>query len=232
MELPMHQTALVTGASSGIGFEIVRQLCGRGLRVFATGRDAGRLDDLHRETGCFAEPFDLALPEAPVALYAAAKAAFGVAPDVLINNAGFNRRKAPVTDITAEELDESYAVNVRAAVLLCRAAMRDMTPRKSGHIINVASTVVWQQVENSSIYCAVKCALHGFTVALIKEARPHGIKVTAVYPGGTDTAFRAIDRPDYMKPESAARMIVDTLFAPADVNVHQLTFRPFVETNF
>lgn len=139
----MHQTALVTGASSGIGLEIVRQLCGRGLRVFATGRDAGRLDALRRETGCFAEPFDLALPEAPGALYAAAKAAFGVAPDVLINNAGFNRRKAPVTDITAEELDESYAVNVRAAVLLCRVAMRDMIPRKSGHIINVASTVVW-----------------------------------------------------------------------------------------
>lgn len=228
----MIKTALVTGASSGIGLEIARQLCGRGVRVFATGRDSGRLNSLCGETGCLAAPFDLARPETPPALYAAAKAALGVAPDAVINNAGFNRRKAPVTEITAEELDEHLAVNFRAAALLCGEAMRDMIPRKSGHIVNVASTVVWHQAENYSVYSASKCALHGFTVSLIKEARQHGIKVTGVYPGGTDTPFRAAERHDYLKPESAARMIVETLFAPADVVVHQLTFRPMVETNF
>jgi NAD(P)-dependent dehydrogenase (short-subunit alcohol dehydrogenase family) len=228
----MKKTVLVTGASSGIGREVVRQLCERGVRVFATGRDVGRLDSLRQETGCFVAPFDLARPEAPAELYAAAKAALGVAPDFLINNAGFNRRKAPVVDITAADLDEHMAVNFRAAVLLCGEAMRDMIPRKSGHIVNVASTVVWHQAENYSLYGASKCALHGFTVSLIKEARPHGIKVTGVYPGGTDTPFRALERPDYLRPESAARMIVDTLFVPADVVVHQLTFRPLVETNF
>lgn len=228
----MIQTVLVTGASSGIGRDLVRQLCARGLTVFATGRDVARLVSLRQETGCFVEPFDLAMPEAPAALYAAAKAAFGAPPDAVINNAGFNRRKGPVTDITAADLDGHMAVNFRAAALLCGQAMRDMIPRKSGHIINVVSTVVWHKAENYSVYCAAKCALHGLTVCLIKEARPHGIKVTGVYPGGTDTPFRALDRPDYMKPESAARMIVDTLFAPDDVVVHQLTFRPMVEANF
>jgi NAD(P)-dependent dehydrogenase (short-subunit alcohol dehydrogenase family) len=211
---------------------MVRQLCDRGLRVFATGRDSGRLAELCRETGCLAEPFNLARPETPAALYAAAKTALGAPPDFLINNAGFNRRKVPVIEVTAEELDEHMAVNFRAAALLCGEAMRDMIPRKSGHIINVASTVVWHKAENYSVYCATKCALHGFTVCLIKEARPHGIKVTGVYPGGTDTPFRTLERPDYMKPESAARMIVDTLFAPDDVVVHQLTFRPLSESNF
>lgn len=228
----MNKSALVTGASSGIGLEIVRQLCVRGVRVFATGRDPGRLASLRCETGCFVAPYDLSLPETPAALYAAAKTALGTPPDFLINNAGFNRRKAPVTDVTATELDEYMAVNFRAAALLCGEAMRDMIPRKSGHIVNVASTVVWHQSENYSMYCASKCALHGFTVCLIKEARPHGIKVTGVYPGGTDTPFRALERPDYLRPESAARMIVDTLFVPADVVVHQLTFRPLVESNF
>ncbi len=228
----MNKTALVTGASRGIGREIVKLLSGRGIRVFATGRDTGQLESLRKETGCLAAAFDLAQAEVPAKLYAAAKVALGTAPDFLINNAGFNRRKMPVTDITAADLDEHYAVNLRAAVLLCSEAMRDMIPRRSGHIINVASTVVWHQAENYSVYCATKCALHGFTVSLIKEARVHGIKVTGVYPGGTDTTFRALERPDYMRPESAARMIVDTLFAPDDVVVHQLTFRPMAETNF
>ncbi len=228
----MKKSVLITGASSGIGLEMVRQLCERGLRVFATGRDSARLTALSRETGCFAEAFDLSHPDVPGVLYATAKRALGTPPDFLINNAGFNRRKGPVTEVTAADLDEHMAVNFRAAALLCGEAMRDMIPRKAGHIVNVASTVVWHQSENYSVYCASKSALHGFTVCLIKEARVHGIKVTGVYPGGTDTPFRSIERPDYLKPESAAKMIVDTLFAPADVVVHQLTFRPMVESNF
>ena len=226
------KTALVTGATRGIGREIVRQLSARGVRVFATGRNARLLETLCDETGCHAQAFDLSRPEEPALLYAAARTALGGAPDFLVNNAGFNRRKAPVTEITAAELDEHYAVNLRAPVLLCGLAMRDMIPRKSGHIINVASTVVWHQAENYSVYCATKCALHGFTVSLIKEARQHGIKVTGAYPGGTDTEFRAAERPDYLRAESAAHMIVDALFVPADVVVHQLTFRPMIETNF
>ena len=228
----MIKSVLVTGASSGIGRDVVRQLCARGLAVVATGRDAERLAALRQETGCYAASFDLSQPEAPAELYAAARAALGGPPDALVNNAGFNRRKGPVTDITAVELDAHMAVNFRAAALLCREAMRDMMTRKAGHIINVVSTVVWHKAEHYSVYCASKCALHGFTACLIKEARPHGIKVTGVYPGGTDTPFRALERPDYMKSESAARMIVDTLFVPDDVVVHELTFRPMVETNF
>jgi NADP-dependent 3-hydroxy acid dehydrogenase YdfG len=59
-----------------------------------------------------------------------------------------------------------------------------------------------------------------------------GVKVTAVYPGGVDTEFRPNARPDYMKPESAARMIVHCVTAPEDVVVHEITYRPMVETNF
>jgi short-subunit dehydrogenase len=87
-------------------------------------------------------------------------------------------------------------------------------------------------MENYSVYSSMKYALHGFTGCLVKEARQVGVKVTAVYPGGVNTTFRPNARPDYLRPESAARMIVQCVTAPEDVVVHELTFRPMVETNF
>lgn len=224
-------TALVTGATRGIGRAVVQQLAARQVRVFATGRDSARLDALRRETGCLGAVFDLSIPRQVTELYAAAEAALGHL-DFVVNNAGFNRRKAPLAETTPEEFDEQYAVNLRAPYLLCREALRAMAPRRSGHIVNVISTCALYSNETMGVYTAMKWGLRGLTGVLIKEARPHGVKVTAVYPGGTDTEFRATPRPDYMHPESAAKLIVDVLFAPADAVVHELTFRPLVETNF
>ena len=103
---------------------------------------------------------------------------------------------------------------------------------QGGHIVNVISSVVHLGIETMGAYSTMKMGLLGLTRVLIKEARPYGVKVTAVHPGGTDTNFREKERPDYMKPESVAHMIGDVLFAPDDVVVHELTFRPLVETNF
>ena len=78
----------------------------------------------------------------------------------------------------------------------------------------------------------MKYGLMGFTKCLIKEAREVNVKVTAVYPGGTDTGFRPEERPDYLLAGSAAKMIVHCITAPDDVVVHDLTYRPMVEGNF
>ncbi|MBI9020598.1 MAG: SDR family oxidoreductase [Verrucomicrobia bacterium] len=227
----MSRTVLVTGATRGIGRELVKQLCAQGFTVFATGRDRHLLDELKKETGCLGELFNLAEPDAPVALYAAASAVLG-GVDILINNAGANLGKEPVIDVPAERLDASYAINFRAPFLLCREALREMGARKSGHILNVVSTIARTSAPNYSTYCSLKYALHGFTQCLIKEAQQVNVKVTGVYPGGTDTDFRPEDRPDYLKPESTARMIVHCITAPEDVVVHELVCRPMVETNF
>ena len=227
----MSGTALITGATRGIGREVARQLKAAGYAVFVTGRDAAPLAALQAELGADGLAIDLAGAEAPVRLYAAARAALGQV-DVLVNNAGFNRAKTPLTEVTAEELDQSYAVNVRAAVLLAREALKDMAARRAGHIVNVVSSIVRFKAENYSVYTMMKHALHGFTGCLAKEARAVGVKVTGAYPGGVDTTFRAQARPDYMRPESAARLIVDCIRAPADVVVHEIVYRPMVETNF
>lgn len=225
------RTALITGATRGIGREVARQLNAAGFAVFITGRDATALETLQRELACPGLVTDLANADAPVGLFAAAREALGRV-DVLVNNAGFNRAKAPLAQVTARDLDESYGVNVRAPILLAREALEDMTTRRSGHIVNVISSVARTSMENYAVYATMKYALHGFNACLIKEARLVGVKVTGVYPGGVDTTFRPTARPDYLRPESAARMIVQCITAPDDVVVHELVFRPIIETNF
>jgi short-subunit dehydrogenase len=225
------RTALVTGASRGIGREVARQLKAAGFAVFVTGRDPQRIEAVQTELACPGLALDLADAEAPVRLFAAALEALGRV-DVLVNNAGFNKAKDPLTKVTATDLDASYAVNVRAPILLAREALEHMAAHRSGHIVNVVSSIAHVRTENYSVYTTMKCALHGFTGCLIKEARLVGVKVTGVYPGGVDTSFRATPRPDYLRPESAARMIVQCITAPDDVVVHELTYRPMVESNF
>ncbi|WP_428774372.1 SDR family oxidoreductase [Vibrio sp.] len=223
-----YQTVLVTGATKGIGRALVIHLCQRGYRVFASGRDSEALEQLKMETGCAGQSFDLSRPEQVLKLYQQARQELGQI-DVLVNNAGMNSRKCAVADTTLEEFELQYAVNLRAPYLLCREAVREMQARQQGYIINVISTVAKRSSETMGVYTAMKQGLAGLNNVLVKEAQPHGIKVTGVYPGGTNTTFRAQERPQYMSPESVAVMIGQLLTNPQDVVVHDLTFRPMVE---
>ncbi len=227
----MSRTVFVTGATRGIGRELAKQLAGLGFSVFATGRDEELLESLKAETNCLGAVADLAEPAQAVEIYAKARKALG-SVDVLINSAGLNNRKAPIADIPLDDWELQYAVNLRAPMLLSREAFRDMAERQSGHIVNVLSTIAKTSQPNYSIYSTMKYGLMGFTKCLIKEAREVNVKVTAVYPGGTDTDFRSEERPEYLRAESTAKMIVHCITAPEDVVVHDLTCRPMVESNF
>ena len=141
------RTALVTGASRGIGRCVVLEMVRRDIRVFASGRDVEQLERLREESGCTVSARDLAHCEEVLELYGEAKAFFGEAPDILVNNAGFNH-KSPLLEASVEEFDAQYAVNLRAPFLLCREAGRDMRSRGSGHIVNVLSTCALFSNEN------------------------------------------------------------------------------------
>lgn len=227
----MGKMVFITGATRGIGRDLAKQLTALGFSVFATGRDEVLLEELKAETGCMGAVADLSDPEQGVDIYRQAKDALGQV-DILINNAGLNNRKAPVVDIQLDDWERQYAVNLRAPMLLSREALKDMAGRKSGHIVNVVSTIAKTSQPNYSTYCTMKYGLMGFTKCLIKEAREVNVKVTAVYPGGTDTDFRPEERPEYLLAESAAKMIVHCITAPDDVVVHDLTYRPMEESNF
>lgn len=225
------ETAIVTGATRGIGRQVAAALRRRGIRVVATGRDVGLLNSLAAETGCITIACDLRDPDGVLNFYNEARDMVGDI-DLLINNAGFNSRKAPIMETSLEEFDAQYAVNLRAPYILCREALQDMSVRRTGHIVNVLSTVCRASIPTMGVYSTMKYGLMALTQVLIKEAREHHVKVTGVYPGGTDTEFREAGRPDYMKPESVAEMVLTAIFSPDDVVVHELTFRPIVESNF
>ncbi len=222
------KTILITGATSGIGYELTKQLCEKGFKVVASGRSEDKLVQLKQQTGCEVVVADLSDAGETVGLFDKAIALVG-GVDVLINNAGMIARKCPIEEFTLDEFEEQYAINLRAPALLSREALKVMKPKKSGQIINVVSTAAKRANETMSIYSAMKQGFAGFSAILMKEAQPHGIKVTSLFPGGTDTNFREAERPEYMHPASVAKAVIQVLDLPADVVMHEMTFRPMVE---
>ncbi|GAM54080.1 short-chain dehydrogenase/reductase SDR [Vibrio ishigakensis] len=219
---------LVTGATSGIGFELAKLLSKQGHKVVATGRNRDKLQQLENEHQCLVIAADLANTNELDDMFELAVHQLGHL-DVLINNAGLNTRKAMIDEFSLEEFDFQYAVNLRAPALLCQKALKVMKPNESGTIINVVSTVAKRANESMSVYTAMKQGFAGFSSILMKEAQPHGIKVSTLFPGGTDTNFREQSRPQYMSPESVAKTIAAILSLPDDVVMHEMLFRPPVE---
>jgi NAD(P)-dependent dehydrogenase (short-subunit alcohol dehydrogenase family) len=232
-----QKTVFLTGASRGIGRAVALRLARAGARLALAGRDRRALETVAEEARAlsaaevFISAFDLREEEAVLGFYREARRSLGP-PEVLINNAGFISRRAPIAEMTTEEFDATLSVNLRAPFILIREALRDMAAREKGHLVNILSTVCHHANENMGIYTAAKMGLSGLTEVLRKEARPRGIRVSAIYPGGTDTDFRPKRRPEYMKPESVAEAVHAVLTMPEDLVVHSLTFRPMVETNF
>ncbi len=222
------KSILITGATSGIGYELTKALSQKKYRIVATGRDQEKLEQLHAQTGCHIIQADLSDAAQVQNLFDATMRELGTL-DILINNAGMNSRKCGIDEFTLDEFDHQYAVNLRAPALLSREALKVMKPRQCGQIINVVSTVAKRSNEMMSVYTAMKQGLAGFSAILMKEAQPHGIKVTSLFPGGADTNFREADRPQYMHPKSVADTVMLLLELPQDVVMHEMTFRPPVE---
>jgi short-subunit dehydrogenase len=186
-------TSLVTGASSGIGEAFARALAARGSSLVLVARSAARLEALGAELsarhGVRADVIaaDLADPGAPDAIVAELRAR-SIEIDTLINNAGFGTHGEFATLDGRRERDE-VIVNVYAPVALTRALLPGMVARKSGAIVNVASTAAFQPVPYMATYGATKAFLLSFGEALAEEVRAHGVRVVVLCPGQTDTAF-------------------------------------------
>ena len=206
----MAKTALVTGASRGIGQAIARMLADRGYTV------AGG----YRETEPKAYPgitffsADIATAEGAKALVDAALQTLGHI-DLLVNNAGIAQNKL-FTDITDKDWEKMISTNLSSVFYMCRSVLPDMISRKSGKIINIAS--MWGEVGGSCEvhYSAAKAGVIGLTRALAKEVSPSGIRVNAVSPGAIMTDMMAEYSDEDMK-EITNGIPLERIGTPEDV---------------
>jgi short-subunit dehydrogenase len=183
--------ALITGASAGLGVDFARQLSARGHRLVLVARRLDRLEALAAELGnARAVAMDLAALGAAARLLAdVAKA--GEQVEILVNNAGFGLRGL-VAELDAARLREMIDLNIGTLTDLCRAVAPQMVARRSGSILNVASTGAFQPGPGMAVYFATKAFVLSFTEALHEELKPHGVKVTALCPGPTRTEFGSV----------------------------------------
>ncbi len=190
--LPLEgRTALVTGASRGIGAAIASALDRAGARVALVARDVAALDAtaerLRNDPVVLAA--DLADPDVPARLVAEASDRLG-GIDVLVNNAAVAAR-APTEQLDAALVDRLYAVNVRAPLLLIGALIPSMVERGSGVIISLSSVSAVVGTPRRAAYAATKGAIDAATRSLAIELGPHGIRVNSVAPGVVDTEMWA-----------------------------------------
>ena len=184
----MTPVALVTGASAGLGVEFARQLSKRGHRLVLAARRKDRLEELARELGnARAVAIDLSKATASAKLMADIEAN-GETVDLLVNNAGFGLI-GRFAELDAKRERQMIDLNIGALTDLCRAVAPAMIARKSGSILNVASTAAFQPGPKMAVYFATKAFVLSLSEALHEELKPHGIKVTCLCPGPTRTEF-------------------------------------------
>lgn len=188
------KTVLVTGASSGIGREMVRWLGRFGSSLLLSGRDRGALqalaDEIKSRGGRVTDIYlvDLAEEKAVNDLCGGVVKHHPV--DILINNAGFGDM-ADFSGIKEETYRSMMEVNMRAVVSLCRCFLPEMLNRSGTGILNVGSVASFFPTPHSALYGATKHFILGFTDALHEEVRAKGVHVTGLYPGKTMTRFIA-----------------------------------------
>jgi uncharacterized protein len=184
----MQKVALITGASAGLGVEFARQLSASGHRLVLVARRKDRLDELAKGLGnARAVSLDLSKKGAAAKLMADVAAA-GETVELLVNNAGFGLI-GRFAELDPDRLRQMIDLNCGVLTELCRAVAPAMIARKSGAILNVASTAAFQPGPKMAVYFATKAFVLSLSEALHEELKPHGIRVSCLCPGPTRTEF-------------------------------------------
>lgn len=231
-----YKTALVTGASSGMGYAIAERLSREGLEVHGVGRSAEGLKKLADQTGATVHVVDVSNTAALAELLS------GLEIDVLVNNAGVSRPGNILTSDTFD-IDEQIDVNLRAALQLARLTLPGMIERNRGHIVNITSIAGHYEFGGHTVYHATKAAMHTVSRQLRVDVYGKDIRVTEICPGRVETdIFAKVQKIDPAeahkrffadfecpKPEDIADAIAFAIAAPHYVNVGMIEIMPTLQ---
>ncbi|MDX2315235.1 MAG: SDR family oxidoreductase [Gammaproteobacteria bacterium] len=232
MALDDYASALVTGASSGIGAAVVRSLCSRGITVHAMARRQQRLEALAEETGCITHVLDVRETSRIFDVIS------GLDADIVVNNAGLGRGFGKLYEASLEDIDTTIDTNVRAAIHVLRASLPGMLSRNRGHVVNMSSVAGLYPLA-APIYGASKGAVHRLSQDLRLDLAGSRVRVTEICPGRVSTEFfdAAVDDPkrraaitntgiSELTAEDIAAAVVYAVDAPWRVNVSLIELQP------
>jgi short-subunit dehydrogenase len=233
-------SALVTGASSGIGAAIADELGRRGVRTIVVARRRDRLEELaDRHDGFEVVVADLTTDAGQQSV---AERISDVANpiDLVVNNAGFGTAGS-FHELDPARLAREIELNVAALTRLSHAALAAMVPRRRGWLLNVSSVAGFQAAPRLAVYAATKAFVTTLTEGLHEEARGTGVHVTALCPGLTRTEFQQVSSPDgalerypgalWMSAEQVARTGLDDVIAGKALSVPGLVYKTMVTTS-
>ncbi|UCD77187.1 MAG: SDR family oxidoreductase [Desulfobacterales bacterium] len=231
------KTAIITGASRGIGKTIAIALGREKMQLALMARSANKLqdvvDEIHAVGGeAIAVPCDLMNTDA---IEASMKRIFQHfnSLDVLISNAGIFLEK-PITEIKIEEWERVLKTNLTATFLLCQAVFLKMKDQKGGRIITIGSSASNQGYIHQAAYCASKHGLLGFARCLSIEAKPHNVHVHTICPGGVRTDLikdtyvgQRVSQGALIEPENIAELVVFLIRQPENVDIPEINLKRF-----
>jgi 3-hydroxy acid dehydrogenase/malonic semialdehyde reductase len=191
----MSKTALITGATSGIGKATAEILAKNNYKIILCGRREDRMVELEKELSQLTEVhtllFDVRDKKAVSESIASLPEAFSTI-DILINNAGNAHGLDPIQNGDIDDWDAMIDINIKGLLYVSKAIIPQMIERKSGHIINIGSTAAKEVYPNGNVYCATKHAVDALNQGMRMDLNPFGIRVGAIHPGMVQIEFSKV----------------------------------------
>ena len=195
-----RKIALITGASSGIGYATAKELATLGYDIIAVARRMDRLNELQEDLSQNPETSDcrVYLAELDVRNKMEVQLFYDALPedwkaiDVLVNNAGLAKGLSKFYDGDTDHWDQMIDTNIKGLLYVSRTVTPDMIARGSGHIINIGSIAGKEVYDNGNVYCGTKFAVDAITKSMRLELAVHGLKVTGIHPGAVETEFSVV----------------------------------------